>query len=159
MILVTLGTQDKKFNRLLELVQNEIDKKNIVEEVIVQAGYTEYKSENMKIFKLISSEEFDKYIEKANIIITHGGVGSILSAIKKGKKVIAVPRLKKYREHTNDHQIQICNKFEQLGYIKVLNEGGNLEKILEEIKNFKPKKYISNTKNIINTLEDYIDNL
>ena len=159
MILVTLGTQDKKFTRLLDLVQKEIDKKNIVDEVIVQAGYTKYKSNDMKIFELISSDEFDKYIEKADIIITHGGVGSIVGAIKKGKKVIAVPRLKKYKEHTNDHQIQICTKFMELGYIKMLNENDDLGEKIKEMKKFKPKKYISNTKNIINTLEKYIDNI
>ena len=159
MILVTLGTQDKKFTRLLDLVQKEIDKKNIVDEVIVQAGYTKYKSNDMKIFELISSDKFDKYIEKADIIITHGGVGSIVGAIKKGKKVIAVPRLKKYKEHTNDHQIQICTKFMELGYIKMLNENDDLGEKIKEMKKFKPKKYISNTKNIINTLEKYIDNI
>lgn len=158
MILVTLGTQDKQFARLLKIVENEIGK-SINEEVIVQAGLTKYKSEKMKIFKFIDQNSFNKYIKEANLIITHGGVGSILSGIKNNKKVIACPRLSKYQEHGNDHQLEICNKFSGLGYIKVLNEEDSLGKLIKEMKTFKVKKYISNTKKIVNILENYIDNL
>ena len=47
MILVTLGTQDKGFERLLKQVDEEIKKGNIREKVVVQAGYTKYESPNM----------------------------------------------------------------------------------------------------------------
>ena len=52
MILVTLGTQDKSFVRLLKAIDREIKKGNIKEKVIVQAGYTKYNSKNMEIFDL-----------------------------------------------------------------------------------------------------------
>ena len=84
----------------------------------MQAGLTKYKSNKIKIFDFINSDEFDNYMKSADLIITHGGVGSILSGLKRNKKIIVVPRLKKYKEHTNDHQIQICNKFSELGYRK-----------------------------------------
>ena len=54
MILVLLGTQNNNFNRLLEKVEENIINGNIKEEVIVQAGYTKYTSNNMKIFDMIS---------------------------------------------------------------------------------------------------------
>ena len=104
MILVTLGTQDKSFDRLLKAIDKEIENKNIKEKVIVQAGYTKYKSDNMKIFDLVSEEELEKLVKKCDLLITHGGVGSILLGIRNNKKVIAAARLKKYGEHTNDHQ-------------------------------------------------------
>lgn len=94
MILVMLGTQDKSFERLLKQIDKEIETGNIKEKVIVQAGYTKYKSDNMEIFDLVAGDELDKLISKADLIITHGGAGSILSAIKAGKVVIAAPRLK-----------------------------------------------------------------
>ena len=53
-------------------------------------------------------------MEKANIVITHGGTGAIIGAVKKGKKVIAVPRLAKYGEHVDDHQLQLIKKFDDL---------------------------------------------
>ena len=59
----------------------------------------------------------DKYIDEADLVITHGGVGTIFSALKKNKKVIAIPRLEKYGEHINDHQIEICEELEKEGYI------------------------------------------
>ena len=89
MIFVTLGTQDKEFTRLLEAIDREIEKGNIKERVVVQAGYTKYESKNMEIFDLIPTDEFNKYIKSADLIITHGGAGSILTAIKNNKKVIA----------------------------------------------------------------------
>lgn len=86
MIFVTLGTQDKKFPRLLQALDKAIEKGEIEEKVIVQAGNTKYESENMDIFDLISPDEFNKYIDDCDILITHGGVGSIITAVKKEKK-------------------------------------------------------------------------
>ena len=118
MILVTLGTQDKKFTRLLDSIQNLINKKVIKEKVVVQAGCTkDFNSKDMEIFDLIPMDEFDKLISECDILITHGGVGSIITGLKNNKKVIAIARLKKYGEHTNDHQLQIIEKFANSGLI------------------------------------------
>ena len=94
MIFVTLGTQDKTFERLLIAIDKAIEKGEIKEKVIVQAGNTKYSSKNMDIMDLITPDEFNKYVEECNILITHGGTGSILNGIKKGKIVIAAARLK-----------------------------------------------------------------
>jgi len=159
MILVTLGTQDKKFTRLLDSIQNLIDKKVIKEKVIVQAGCTsDFKSKNMQIFDLIPMDEFDKLISECDILITHGGVGSIITGLKNEKKVIAAARLKKYGEHTNDHQLQIIENFAKEGYLLSLNDFEDLEKILKDIKSFEPKKYKSNTNKFIKIIEKEIDN-
>ena len=107
MIFVTLGTQDKSFERLLEAIDKAIIKKQITEEVIVQAGYTKYESSNMKILNTIPKDEFLKLMDECTLLITHGGVGSIFDGLKKNKKVIACPRLSKYNEHTNDHQLEV----------------------------------------------------
>lgn len=157
MILVTLGTQDKGFPRLLKQIDEEIKKGNIKEKVVVQAGCTKYESENMEIFDLIPSDEFDKLVARANLIITHGGAGSILTAIKNNKKVIAAARLKKYKEHTNDHQVQIVKEFAKDGYILELRDFNKLGKLIEKSKTFKPKKFVSNTSNMVKLIDDYIE--
>jgi len=157
MILVILGTQDKEFSRLLKAVDREIEKGNIKEKVVVQAGQTKYESKNMEILDLVSAPEFDKLIDKADLIITHGGAGSILTAIKKGKKIIAAARLKKYKEHHNDHQKQIIKEFADQGYLLELRDFNKLDKMIEKAKSFKPKKFVSNTNNMIKLLEDYIE--
>lgn len=157
MIFVTLGTQDKDFSRLLKAIDKEIERGTIKDKVVVQAGYTKYESKNMEIFDLIPTDEFNKLIEKSDLVITHGGVGNILSAIKKGKPVIAAARLKKFKEHTNDHQRQIIEEFTKQGYILELRDFNKLGKMLEKAKSFKAKKFKSNTKNMIKLIEDYIE--
>ncbi|MBR1386315.1 MAG: hypothetical protein IJ568_05755 [Bacilli bacterium] len=159
MIFVTLGTNDESFERLLKAIDREIEKGTIKEKVIVQAGCTKYKSKNMEIFDLMSREQFDEYIEKCDLLITHGGVGSILTGINKGKRVIAVPRLAKYNEHGNDHQLQIVENFMKKKYIIGVKDLNKIEKAIIKARSFKPQKFVSNTNNIINMIEDYIDNL
>ncbi|MDD6757556.1 MAG: glycosyltransferase [bacterium] len=158
MIFVTLGTQDKKFPRLLQALDKAIEKGEIEEKVIVQAGNTKYESENMDIFDLISPDEFNKYIDDCDILITHGGVGSIITAVKKGKKVIAAARLQKYKEHVNDHQLDIIKSFDDAGYIIGLDSVEKLGEALKKVKDFEPKRYIKNTGNILKIVENFIDN-
>ncbi len=158
LIFVTLGTQDKSFARLLEAIQKQIDLGNIKEKVVVQAGHTKYESKEMEIFDLIDSDSFGDYMQKCDLLITHGGVGSITTGLRNNKKVIAAPRLKKYKEHTNDHQLQIIEAFSRQGYILALYDFDKLDEVLNKAKTFKPKKYQSNTNNFINNLKNYIDN-
>ena len=158
MILVLLGTQDKEFPRLLQAIDREIEQGNIHEKVIVQAGQTKYTSKNMEIFDFLSEPEFEKLMDEADLIITHGGAGSILSAIKKGKKVIAAARLAKYHEHHNDHQKQIISEFASQGYILELKDFNRIGNLIEKSKKFKPKKFESNTHNMVKLIENYIEN-
>ena len=160
MILVTLGTQDKPFVRLLKDIDNEIIKGNIKEKVVVQAGYSmnKYQTKNMEMFDLIDRDDFNKLVNECSLLITHGGVGSILTGLKANKKVIACPRLSKYKEHINDHQVQIINEFDKAGYILSYCENDNLSNILKQVKDFKPQKYVSNSNNLIKMIKDYIDN-
>lgn len=157
MIFVTLGTQDKPFNRLLEAVQKQIDNKKIKGKVIVQAGCTKFESKDMEIFDLIPMEDFEKNISECDILITHGGVGSIVDALKRGKVVIAAARLEKYGEHVNDHQLQIIKNFSEAGYIIALNDFDKLDEALKSAKKFKPNKYKSNTDNMIKLVEKLIN--
>ena len=158
MILIALGTQDKPFYRLLESVQKQIDNKKIKDRVVVQAGCSsDFKSDDMEIFDLIPMDEFDKLINECDVLITHGGVGTIITGLKNNKKVIAAARLEKYGEHVNDHQLQIIDNFTNSGYILSLDNFDELDKVLDKIKKFKPQKYKSNTKNFLKILEDEIN--
>lgn len=158
MILITLGTQDKPFYRLLDAVQKQIDNKKIKDKVVVQAGISsDFKSKDMEIFDLIPMDEYDKLITECDVLITHGGVGSIITGIRNNKKVIAAARLKKYGEHVNDHQLQIIENFTDSGYILSLNNFEELDSVLEQIKKFKPKKFKSNTENFIKLIKKEID--
>ncbi len=156
MILVTLGTQDKDFSRLLSAIEREINRGSIQQKVIVQAGCTRYKSNAMEVFDLISSDELDRLMREADIVITHGGVGSIITALKYHKKVIAAARLKKYGEHTNDHQTQIVKEFAKQGYLLELRDFNSLGKLLKKIEKFSPKSYHSDNDKMIHLVDDTI---
>ena len=158
MIFVTVGTQDVPFDRLLKGIDKLIKNNIIKDEVLVQSGCSKFTSKNMKIVNYMTPTEFKSTIKKAKIIITHGGVGTILDSLKNNKIVIAVPRLSKYKEHTNDHQLQIINKFSSMGYIIPCKDINKLETALEQAKIFRPKKYKSNTQNFVKLIEQYIDN-
>lgn len=157
MILVTLGTQDKPFTRLLQMIEKGIKKGLIKEKVVVQAGYTKYESDVMEILDFVSMDDFEKLIEKCDILITHGGVGSILTGLTHKKKVIACARLKKYGEHTNDHQKQIIAKFVKEGYIVELKNDSKLKFTLEKAHTLKYKPYQSNTENMVKLIQSYIE--
>lgn len=158
MILVLLGTQNNSFHRLLEEIQKNINNGTIKEKVVVQEGYTKFQSKDMEIHTQVPKDKLQELIKKADLIITHGGVGSIISAITEGKKVIAVPRLKKYNEHVNDHQLDIIGSFNEKRYIIGIHEVEELEEALKKVPEFKPQKYIQNTGRIIKIIEEFIDN-
>lgn len=155
MIFVTLGTQDKPFERLLESVDNQIKKGNITDKVIVQAGCTKYSSSNIEIYNLMDIDTFNEYIKKCDLIITHGGVGTILDGLKNNKKIIAFARLSKYKEAINDHQKQIINEFASQNYI-LTGKLNHLDDILKQAEKFKPKKFRSNNTNFNNLIQSKI---
>ena len=136
-----------------------IEDGTIDEEVIVQAGYTKFQSSKMRILDLVSREQLEQFQNEANLIITHGGVGSIISSIERGKKVIAIPRLHEYEEHVNNHQIEIVRNFNEKGYIIGIEKVEDLKYALEKIKNFKPVKYEINNRLMLKTIEEFIDKI
>lgn len=153
MILVTLGTQHQEFTRLLDY----IEKSKIKDKIIVQAGYTKYKSKKMKMFDFIDYDKMAEYVKDADLIITHGGTGSITGPLKEGKKVIACARLAKYGEHVDDHQTEIVDVFSDEGYILKLDENTKLDDLIKRVKTFKPKKFKSNTESFIKKLSNKIN--
>ena len=160
MILVMLGTQNNDFHRLLDEIEKNIENGNINEEVIVQAGFTKYKSDKMKIFSLTTKENLENLIKQADLIITHAGVGSIEMSLEQNKKVIAVPRLKKYGEHVNDHQKDIEKKLDEKGCLIGIDDVSKLGIALKKVKKFIPKKYEkSNSDEIIYIIKTFIDKI
>lgn len=153
MIFVTLGSQKFQFDRLLQAV----DELKTDEEIFAQIGYSNYEPQNYEYKKFLDRDEFENVMDKADIVITHGGTGAIIGAVKKGKKVIAVPRLKKYGEHVDDHQLQLVGQFKELNLIYACDEGLELEKALKIVKINDYKTYESNTQTIIKSLEDFIN--
>lgn len=156
MILVTVGSQKFQFNRLLKKIDELIEKKVITESVFAQIGVSDYKPKHYDYIDFMTQEEFGKKMDKCDMVITHAGTGVIVNAVKKEKKVIALPRLVKYNEHVDDHQIQLIKEFEELNFIEPVYEIDDLEKAINIAKNKIYNKYISNTDTIIRSIRDFI---
>ena len=156
MIFVTLGSQKFQFNRLLIEIDRLIEEGKITEKVFAQTGYSDYKPKNYKFNKFLNRDEFNDIMSKCDKVITHGGTGAIIGAIKKRKKVIAIPRLSEFGEHVDDHQLQITKQFSDMNLSRSINKIDELEECLVEIEKLKFNFYVSNTKNILDSIEDFI---
>jgi beta-1,4-N-acetylglucosaminyltransferase len=157
MILVSVGTHVRGFERLVQKM-DEIASK-IEEEVIIQIGNTAYKPTHAKYFMFKSYQEMEQLIKEARVIVCHGGAGTILLALKQGKTVISVPRLKEYNEVLVDHQLDLVYT---LANEKRIIAVYNLD-LLEKALNIDPKKLniinVKNGQHLINFLKRYINTL
>lgn len=157
MIFITLGSQKFQFNRLLKAVDEQMAEGKITDEIFAQIGASDYKPQNYRYKDFLNRDEFAGWTDKADIVITHGGTGAIIGAVKKGKKVIAVPRLAKYGEHVDDHQIQLIGQFRELNLICECLNCEDIWKAIEEVKQTDYESYESNTNRIIKSIERFVE--
>lgn len=153
MIFVTVGTHNQGFERLIK----EADKAapELGEDVFIQTGYSNYKPRNCKYKNFLQQQEFENICSRSSVIITHGGIGSIMTPLMMGKKVIVVPRFKKYGEHNDDHQIQITKELESQGKIIAVYEIEKLKDAVHKSKKFKTKAIGKNNR-IKKIIENFI---
>lgn len=158
MIFITVGSQKFPFDRLLKMIDTLIEEKIIVDsDVIGQIGYATYQPKHFSSIDFYSKDEMDKLIEQADVIITHGGTGSIISALEKKKKVIVCPREFKYGEHVDDHQVQITKLFQARNYCFEATNEARLSDCLKKIQEHSFQPFQSNRKNFFSKLLNLID--
>ena len=141
MIFLTVGTQFP-FDRLVKAVDDVIAQNGFEERVFAQIGSSSYRPHNFEAVSSLEKKVFDQYICESSGIISHAGIGTITVALENHKPLLVMPRLKKYSEVVNDHQVAICRKFEQLGHILVAYDIKYLPQKVQELKNFtlEPRK-------------------
>ena len=154
LIFITVGSSEEyKFPRLLRIVDELCDEGVIKgEEVIAQIGYTEYSPRNYKAFDMTSDEEFKELVAKADIVITHAGTGSVTSALKAHRKVIIFPRQYKYKEHLDNHQLELAALFTDKGYTLSAMDKEELKDRILHIEEF-----VSSNKKINKLVIDFIE--
>lgn len=156
MILITLGSQKFPFDRLLKKVDEMVADGTITEPVFAQTGYSVYVPQHYDSQKFLSRDEFAGKMKQASLVITHGGTGAIIGAVKAGIKVIAVPRLSQYGEHVDDHQQQIVKEFGEVGIIEPCLD---LEELPARYRTAQEKTYrpfVSQTQSVIDSLDAYL---
>ena len=134
-----------------------IENGKIKTKVFAQIGYSDYEPINFDYKRFLNQEEFQKIMEQCDLVITHGGTGAIITALKNKKKVIGVPRLSRYHEHVDNHQVQIVEEFSKTNLIESCYNAENLANVLDKIQKKEYSQFHSNTKEIIKFLEKYIE--
>lgn len=137
MIFLTVGTQFP-FDRLVRAVDDLIGEGLINETVFAQIGQSRYKPRNFESAGSLKKGVFDDYARKASGIIGHAGMGTITMALGHRKPLLVMPRLKKYREVVNDHQVDIAEVFSQLGHILMAYDTAELPQFIPQLKTFVP---------------------
>lgn len=144
---------------MLKAIDELIAEGKITNEVFAQTGYSDYVPQHYRYKSFLDREEFAECEGKADIIVTHGGTGAIIGAIKKGKKVIAVPRKAMYGEHVDDHQMQLVGQFKELNLICDCEKVDELDKAIEYVKNAEFATYKSSTEAVVSSIEKFIEDI
>jgi beta-1,4-N-acetylglucosaminyltransferase len=105
-ILVVTGTNGAPFDRMLR----SVDQLAGSEELIVQHGPSTIRPASARCVDYVSYGELVSLIKRARLVITHGGAGSILVALAEGRRPLVVPRLARYREAVDDHQLVLARR-------------------------------------------------
>ena len=159
MIFITLGSQKFQFNRLLREIDRLVENYVIKDDVFAQIGYSKYIPQNYSYKSLLTYEEMSEKMKISDIIVTHGGPGSIFQAIQFNKIPIVVPRNPNYNEHVDDHQLQIIKEFVDMGIIEGCFDESELEQIYVKVQCTEYKRYESNTDRIITNIEKFLEEL
>ncbi|PXX52504.1 UDP-N-acetylglucosamine transferase subunit ALG13 [Hungatella effluvii] len=163
MIFVTVGTHEQQFNRLVQKI-DELKRDGVIEEkVLIQTGYSTYEPEYCEWSQWIPYPKMLENVNKARIVVTHGGPSSFIMPLQVGKTPIVVPRQAKFDEHVNDHQVKFCNAVaERYGSIFVVE---NILKLGEAIMGYEdlfkamPGKQESNNAKFNAELEKIVEEM
>jgi len=157
MVFVVLGTQKFQMNRVVKLIDDLVANGKLEMPVVAQIGHSDYKPKSFEFHRFLEKVEFDRLISEAQLLITHGGVGAIMTAINCKKPVIVVPRLAKYAEHVDDHQKEIALAFAKKDFVLYCGDGDDIEDLIRQCKTKQFAEYVSHTDKITRIINDYLD--
>ncbi|HUL21091.1 MAG TPA: glycosyltransferase [Thermodesulfobacteriota bacterium] len=163
MIYVTVGSSigGAEFDRLVKKVDDIAP--SFEEEFVVQLGASKYIPRNVEWFDYVSYEESLEYFRKARLVIGHCGSGTIINALSFGKPLIVMPRLVKFNENTNDHQLEMAKLLENIHLARVVYDVEGLEIVirntLEELRDSERGFPTLHRRNLINGMRDFLKGL
>lgn len=158
-VLVTVGSMvEKKFTRLFNIIE-ELCEEGIFngDDVIAQVGFDAYEPINYKAFDMVGDEDFKKIISESDLIITHAGTGTVTTCLKMGKKVIIFPRMAKFNEHYDDHQLELAKLFTKDKYVLCAKNKEELKQCINQVDKFIQRKFISNNNKINRLIINFIE--
>lgn len=148
------------FKRMIDSIICYVESSGIDELINIQGGtYDNFTSlSNIYLFDYASQGVIDDCISESRLIVTHGGTGSIIGSLGEGRKVIVMPRLSKYSEHNDDHQVEMAELFETAGNVIYWRENESFSDVLKKVDKFTPVAYESCFEDLKNSiLKDILD--
>lgn len=107
------------FDRLVHLAEEWARLRGRTD-LFAQVGPKGYKPRAFPSAEIITPAEFEEKLQAAELFVTHAGTGSILAAMRAGKRVLVVPRRTELKEATTDHQFPTARHFEARGVVKAV---------------------------------------
>ena len=153
-IFVTVGTHPQSFRRLI-VKMDELAAQHPEWSVFGQIGYTDYNPKHFRFTKLIPETEYSKKVAAADVVVSHGGAGAIIHAMQTRKKLVLVPRLEQFNEHTNDHQLDLARSLEKSKKVISVKDVSDFERALKKTSSFHPD-FDSTKKNLIRGMEKWL---
>lgn len=157
MILCLTGTNPYSFKRLVFYVDQVLGPNH---SVVIQLGNTEYKPKYAESFDFCERSKLLELIDKADLIITQGGYGSMTDVLTRGKKLIAVPRLTDLNE-SQDDQKELVDYYASKFFLISCYEIEKLEGLVSDLNNnilLEPFK-LESDKKVKYIIEDFLNNL
>ena len=158
MIFLTVGTQFP-FDRLVKAVDAAAETGRICDEIYAQIGDSAYRPRNFEYMKFLEKRSFDDCVRKASHIISHAGIGTITMAMDNNKPILVMPRLKRYGEVVNDHQVAIARRFEQMGYIFAVYDTDRFQQKIAEFLSFVPRPRGNNAEAVIDRINKFLSEI
>jgi UDP-N-acetylglucosamine transferase subunit ALG13 len=115
MIVVSVGTNEARFDRLLEWVSGVRSD----EPLVVQHGPSTVRPPGASCVDYVPYDDLVALVRESRVFITHAGVGSIIVALSVGRRPIVVPRLKRHGEAVDDHQVPLATRLGAEGLVTV----------------------------------------
>lgn len=157
MLFVTVGSQKFQFDRLLRAVDALVASGAVESGAFAQTGACSYIPKSFPSEAFLDRGHFGEVMDASDVVVTHGGTGAIIGAVKRGKRVVAVPRLARFGEHVDDHQVEIVRQFGEMGLIEPCFDVEGLPEAYARALAGDYKSYHSNTEGFIADLGSYID--
>jgi UDP-N-acetylglucosamine transferase subunit ALG13 len=115
-IFVALGTQAYPFDRLLRGLDG------VEEELVVQGGASTHRPGGATWFEFLDYPQLVDYVRTARVVVSHAGVGSVMTAVTEGKRPVVVPRLARYGEAVDDHQLPFARRMDAAGLVRLVED-------------------------------------
>jgi beta-1,4-N-acetylglucosaminyltransferase len=154
-IFLTVGSR-YGFDRLVRAVDDMVDRGEIQEEITAQIGLGGYVPRHMAYERFMEGPRYDARMRDANMLIGHAGSGTISLAVANCKPLLVLPRLKRYHEHVNDHQVATARKFEELHHVLAATDAADLPERFAELPSFVPARRVARTDELAGRIGEFL---